>query len=224
MDDPLSLNQHTYVRLTVRQIWDNLPLVLLAGLVFSLLCLPAFALFVLDLIFPAIIVGVLTIAPAWAALLAQEAEILQGIKTNLGVMFKALPRYWGRSVKLGLLATFPVLAALFTLPGLAQPDVPSVVWVGLAADAFGLLLLATLFLYAFPLLVLYDVDVRTALQNAFILASRHIVNTFGLLSLGVLTFLGAVYLSSGLLFVLPAIWGMFMVNNCQLVIKIEEDR
>lgn len=221
MNEPLALNPHTYVRLTVSQAWDNLPLILLAGLIFSLLCLPALALFILGLLFPAVLVGALTIAPAWAALLAQEAKILQGLKTKPGAMLKAWPCYWLRSAKLGLLAAFPVLMGLFTVPVLAQPEVPMIVWVGLAADALGLLLMTTLFLYAFPLLILYDLDLRTALQNAFILASRHIINTFGLLSLGVLIFLAAIYLSLALLLILPALWGMFIVNNCRLVLKLE---
>jgi len=224
VEDPSALNQQTYVRLTARQTWENLAQVLLAGLVFSLLSLPAFLLLVLGLFLPAVILGALTIVPAWAALLAQEAAILQEIQTNLGAIFKSFLRYWGRSARLGLLAAFPLLMTLFTLPSLAQPDVPPIIWIGLTADALGLLLLAILFLYAFPLLVLYDLDLRTAIQHAFILASRYIMNSFGLLSLGILILLGAIYLSSGLLFILPALGGMFVVNNCRLVVSLEENR
>jgi uncharacterized membrane protein YesL len=114
-----------------------------------------------------------------------------------------------------------LFAALLILPGLAQPEVPVVVWLGLAADALGLLILASLYLYAFPLLVLHDVDLITALRNALILASRHISNTLGLLGMGVLFAMATRYLSSGLLFFLPAIWGLFIVNNCRLVVSQE---
>ncbi len=97
------------------------------------------------------------------------------------------------------------------------------VWLGLAADALGLLLLFTLYLYAFPLLVLYDLGIGSALYNSLILASRYLMNTLGLLSLGGLFLLAVLYLSSGLMFILPAIWGMFIINNCRLVIALEEE-
>jgi len=221
LNDPESLDRRTYVRLTAISLWDNLPLVLLAALVLNLLCMPAFLLFWLGLFAPAILVGALTIAPAWSALLAQEAEIARGVKTNIGTMLKALPRYWLRSAAIGLLAAFPLLAALFTLPSLARPQVPVVVWLGLAGDAFGVLLLLCLFLYAFPLIVLHDVGVRTAISNAFILASRHIANTLGLLSMGVLFIFATAYISYALVLFWPAVLGMFIVNNCRMVVEEE---
>lgn len=222
MAEVLPLDQQTYARLTLRRLWESLPLALLAGLLFSLFSLPAMLLLMLNLPAPAIIMGALTIGPAWAALLAQEAEILADTKTNIGVMARALWRYGSRSARLGLLAAIPLLAALWTLPNLAQDEVPGLIWLGLAADALGLLLLVTLYLYAFPLLVLYDLDLTTALRNALILASRYVMNSFGLLSLGGLFGLGALYLNSGLLFILPAVWGMFIVNNCRLVVSLEQ--
>jgi uncharacterized membrane protein YesL len=221
MPDTTPLNEHTYVRLTVVRLWENLLLVLLAAAVFSVLCAPAFLLSVSGAFVPALAVGAVTLAPAWAALLALEADIVRNVGTHIGVMFRALPRYWVRSVGLGLLAAFPLFGAALVLPGLAQPEVPTVVWLGLAADALGVLILASLYLYAFPLLVLHDVSLVTALRNALILASRHIVNTVGLLGMGVLFAMATLYLSSGLLVFLPAIWGMFIVNNCRLVVSQE---
>jgi len=221
VEEERRLNRHTYVRLTAISWWENLPLVLLAGALFSLLCAPVFALLWLGLLAPAMIVGALTVAPAWAALLAQEAEIVRDVKTNIGVMFRALPRYWLRSAGVGLLMVFPLLAALLTLPGLGRPEVPIVVWAGLAADAFGLLLMVCISLYAFPLFVLHDVTLGNAMRNAFILAGRYIVNTLGILSMGVLFGFATAYASIALVFFWPAFWGMFIVNNCRLVVQEE---
>jgi uncharacterized membrane protein YesL len=223
MADLLPLDRQNYVRLTFKHLWEDLPQILLACLVFSLGWLPAFVLFVLNLPLLAILVGALTIAPAWAVVLAHEARLLEHKAANLGTMAQTWRRYGLRSAKLGLLAAFPLVAGLLTLPHLAAPEAPPVVWLGLAADALGLLLLVTLFLYAFPLLVLFDMKLRTALYNSLILASRYLANTLGLLSLGGLFLLGVLYLNSGLLFILPAIWGMFIVNNCRLVINLEEE-
>ena len=221
MDDLLPLNQRTYVRLTVKCLWDNLPLVLLAGVIFSLLCVPTVLLLVLGLFVPAIIIGMLTIAPAWAALLAQENEIARGVKTSIRTMITALPRLWARSTGLGFLLWLQAIITLLTLAMLSRPEISLVVWLGLAADMLGLLLLIVLYLYAFPLLVQHDVGVWMALRNAFVLASRHLNNTLGLLGMGILFALAILYLSSGLLLFLPAVWGMFIVNNCRLVVGEE---
>jgi len=221
MNDMPPPNQYTYVRLTVVHMWENLPLVLVAALVFTLLCTPVFLLSYMGSLVPALIVGALTIAPAWAALLAQEGEILRDVGTDIRVMFKALRRYWPRCAGLGLLAVVPLLAGLLTLPGLAESQMPAVVWIGLGADAFGLLLLAALYLYAFPLIVLRDMKATTAVRNALILSSRHISNTIGLLGMGFLFSLATLYVSSGLLLIMPAVWGMFIVNNCRMVMAEE---
>jgi uncharacterized membrane protein YesL len=222
MDELLPPNPQTYVRLTVRRLWEGLPLVGMAGFIFSLCCMPAFILFILGWPILAILVGALTIAPAWAALLAQEVDILQDEATNLMPMVWALPRCWLRSAKLGLLAAFPLVVGWLTLPNLAAAEVPPVIWIGLAADALGLLLLITLSLYAFPLLILYDIELGPALHNALILSSRYLMHTLGLLSLAGLFLWSILYLNSGLLFILPAVWGLFVVNNCRLVIHLEE--
>lgn len=219
--EEFSPNQHTYVRLILQQLWENLPLILLAGGVFSLLCAPAVLLFLVGLFGPAIIIGALTVGPAWAALLALEADIGRGVGTHIGVMLRALPRYWRRSAGIGLLAAFPLLAGLITLPNLSRPQVPAIVWGGLAADGLGLLIVITLSLYAVPQFVLYDADLRSALRNALLLSSRHIVNTTGLLGLAVLLSGLGLYVSSSLFFLLPAVWGLFVVNNCRMVVEEE---
>jgi len=221
VDEQPRLNRHTYVRLTIISWWENLPLVLLAGAVFSLLCAPAVILLWLGPPAPAIFVGALTVAPGWAALLAQEVEIVRGGKTNIGTMLRALPHFWLRSAGLGLLTTVPLFAALLTLPNLARPEVPTIVWAGLAADGFVLMLISCLSLYTYPLLVLYDVGLRDTLRNAFILVSRHLSNTLGLLSMAVLFGFATAYTSAGLLFLWPAFWGLFIVNNCRMVVEEE---
>ena len=60
------------------------------------------------------------------------------------------------------------------------------------------------------------------LRNSVILPARHINSTVGMVALAVLCILATIYLSSGLMFVLPALYGMFVANNCRLVIEQEE--
>ena len=80
----------TYVQMTLRSWWDNLPLVLLAGFVFVGVSAPALALFFLALFGPVSLVVALTVVPAWVALLAQLADIAREVKTNIGVISSPL--------------------------------------------------------------------------------------------------------------------------------------
>jgi len=220
MDQSTHLSRETFVVYTATHVWENLPSVLLAGIVFSLFCAPTAVLCLLGLFVPALIVGVCSIGPAWAALLAREAVLTRGTRTSIGVMFVALRHYWMRGLKLGALVAFPVLAGLLTLPSLGLPEVRPVVWVGLGADAIGFLLgIIILSMYAFPLLVLCDVSARTALRNAIVLSARHVGDTLGLAGMGALIVLATMYLSSGLTLILPAIWGVFAVNHCRVVLQ-----
>ncbi len=212
---------NTYVRLTLSQLWDSLPLILLAAGVFSLLCAPAVLLFYVGLFAPAVIVGALTITPSWVALLALEGAIVCEKRAGIGTMLQAWPRFWRRSVGLGLLASFPLLAGLLTLPNLARPEVPAIIWGGLAADGLGILVVLALSLYAIPLLVLHDMSLGMALHNALLLAGRYVVNTIGLLSMIIALAFAAYYVSLSLVFILPAMWGVFVVNNCRMVVAEE---
>jgi uncharacterized membrane protein YesL len=221
MDEQAPPGQFTYVRATLRSWWDNLPLVILAGVAFILLCAPAALLFWFGPLIPALLVGALTVVPAWVALLAQIVEIVRDVKTGIGVMLRAFPRYWVRSAGLGLLASFPAFAAVLTLPAFARDQVGLVVWLGLAADLLGALVLASLLLYALPLIVMHDMPMRVALRNAVILASRYMMNTLGLLGMAALFVLATLHFSAGLVFFWPAFWGVFVVNNCRMVVAQE---
>lgn len=217
MEPIVGLNRDTYVLFVCRQIWEELPRVLGNGLLFSLCCAPAFVLFSLGLLAPTLLVSVITIAPAWTALLAVQRNIvsdgaLPGM--NFGRAFRY---YWRRSTLLGMIAAFPLLAALITLPLLQQPIVPLVVWLGLGADLLGMALVAALLLYAFPILVHEDDGVKTSLHKGWRLAALHPWHTVGLIGLGILLVFAVGYLSLGLLFLLPAVYGMFVMGNALLV-------
>ena len=147
------LTPETVIAQTFRQTWDNLPQILIAGLLFNLFCLPSLILVFVGLWLPALILGLLIVGPAWLALLSQLAALLNYKVVNLKHMGQALRLHWFAGIKLGIMALVPILALYLTLPAFAQPDVSSVIWLGLGADIVGLVLIAILFLYAFPLLV-----------------------------------------------------------------------
>lgn len=221
-DEP-PLNAQTLLWITGAHLWENLPLVLGGGLFFSLICAPAFVLWVLGLVGPALLVGAVTVAPGWAALLKLEAEISLGRSASLVTMARAFLTCWPAAARLGALATVPVFAALLTLPALALPEVPLLVWLGIAADGLGVLVIFVLYLYAFPLLILYEIGIWMALRNSIILASRAIGNTLGMLAVALLLGLAVRAVGVALLFFLPALYGMLVVNHCRLVVAEQGD-
>jgi len=212
------LSRQNYVRSTARSLWDNLPLVILASLVFSLAATPAFLTLHTNHLFAAIAIATLTVAPGWAALMALEAGILSDVRTDIRAMLAAFSRYWSRSVRLGLLVAAPLTLFLLALPALGRPQTPPAAWLILAVTTFCFFLALVLCLYAYPLLVLHNLEPGIALRNAYLLAIRHTGDTAGLLSMGVLFGLAVIYISPGLLLFLPAIWGLFVLNYCRVVV------
>lgn len=212
------LDEHTYVKETALALWEGLPRVILAGVLFSLVALPAVVLFWLGFTIPALVLGALTVGPGWAAATAMVARaVLREETCSVGDFFRAFGHFFGRGALLGGL----LAAAAGSLPLLARPPVPGVVWVGLAADGAGLLFLSILYVYAYPLLILYDAGLRVAMRNSFVLAARYFSNTLGLLGMALLLGLLAYKVSLMLLVILPAAWNVFVINNCRMVLRRE---
>lgn len=213
----------TYVVQVVHTTWDSLPQLLWAALLFNLVCLPAVFLFTTGLFIPALIAASLTIGPAWAALLAFDMRLIQGIVPRQFTIFNDFRRVWPRSVLLSLLTAFPLLALMTTLPALQTDPVAPIVWIGLGADLLGCAVMATLSLYAFPNLIQQRQNgVRAHLRDALILASRNPTNSLGILAIGILFAFSVAYVSLGLLLLLPAIYSLFIAANYLLVLDKEK--
>jgi uncharacterized membrane protein YesL len=95
------------------------------------------------------------------------------------------------------------------------------VWLVLTVTIFCLFLAVALSLYSFPLLVLHDLSAGLSVRNGYLLAVRHVGDTAGLLSMGVLFGLAVANISLGLLLFLPAVWGLFIVNYCRMAVSEE---
>lgn len=212
------LRSENYVTFVAGKLWEDLPQIIIGGLLFSLLAIPAFVLFSLGWVFLTIAVAIVTLIPAWAALLAYEFPLLDDKVARASDFWRALRHFFGRSCLLGAIGAFPLLAAVLKLPMLKQAEIPITLWVSFAADCFAGGLLAALLLYAFPLLVRNDLGVRQALHAAWLLIGRHLLNTVGLLGMVILFAFAVGSISLGLLFFLPAVYGLFVVGNCKLVV------
>jgi len=216
------LDEKTYVKETALALWENLPWVILAGVLFAVVSLPAGLLALLGFLVPGIVIGALSAGPGWAAMNALTAQAL--LRTP-GIspldFFRAFARYYTRGAALGGALAVPLATAAVYLPFLQNPPVPAVIWAGLGADLAGLFLLISLYLYAFPQIVLYDAGLKLALRNSFVLAARYLTNTLGLIGLAVLLLFLAAKISWLLMFFLPAAWSVFVINNCRMVLRRE---
>jgi uncharacterized membrane protein YesL len=216
------LNQGTYVKETALALWDNLPRVILAGFLFTLVCLPSFLAILFGFIFVGIFFGIILIGPGWATMNAAIAgALLREPFPSIPDFFRTFRRFYRRGVVLGAFMAVPLTAASLTLPLLQILPVPIQVWIGLGADLAGILILSTLYLYTFPQIVLYNVGVRMAMQNSLLLVVRYLSNSLGLISLMLLFCLLAYKVSYMLFIILPAFWLVFVINNCRMVLQLE---
>jgi len=217
------LDPNTYVKETVLGLWDGLPRVLLAGFFFSVISLPALFLGLgLGYLVPGIFLGALTMGPSWLAMNSMISRTLLR-EFNLSILdfFKAFFHFYVRGIVLGALVAVPLSSAAWSLVFLQQPAVPTMIWIGLVVDLMGLFFLSALYIYAGPQIVIYDAGIRLALANSLILASRYLANTLGLIALEVLLGFLTAKVSLLLLIILPALWLVFVINNCRMVLRLE---
>ncbi len=217
------LNQQSYLGQTLAALWDNLPQLVVAAAFLSLCAGPAFALAAVEWPAPAAAAGVLLAVPAWMAVQHFEGELLQGKATPLRLLLSGWRSFWLRSVRLGVLALF-LPALTWLLATRLAADSSLAVPVATGGVLASLLVGGILVLYTCPLLALYDTDLPAALRNSLLLPARHINHTLGLVAMAVLGALATLYLSLGLLFVLPVLYGMFVANNCRLAVQLEQAR
>jgi uncharacterized membrane protein YesL len=220
------LNQQNYLKETALVLWHDLPGILLAGLLFSLISLPAlFLTLIAGLGLPGILLAAVTIGPGWLALCAViSATILREPNTSPLDYFRSFGHFYVRGMALGGLMAIPLIAGTGTLPMLGLNPVPIVAWVGINVDLVTLFFLFTLYLYVCPQIVIYDVGVRLALRNGLLLEMHHLAHTLGMVALAVLLGFLAFKISLLLLIIFPACWLVFVINNFRLVLRLESDR
>jgi len=228
------LNRDTYVDMVVHTLWENLPQIIGGGLLFSLCCVPAFLLFSVGFLTPTVLVAVITVAPAWCALLAFTNALLLGKRADLRLFWHTIQQQGRATAVLSMILAFPLLIMLTTLPMLQLNPVPWIVWFGISVDGFVIALAYTVLFYAIPLLfdqppfdqTPFDQPpaVRSALRTALILAGIHPFNTVGLLAMGLLFGFLIAYVSLSLLFLLPAIYALFIVANYQLAQNTRQEQ
>jgi hypothetical protein len=214
------ITPQSYVVATVTALWDNLPQVVIGGLWFSLWAAPAFVLAVFERWALAALAAILLAAPGWTSLLAWEAALATGRVPAWSLLPRAWRGHWAISARLAAVALFPLAVVYWWL---AQTAAAAPGWVRALqgiAWLYAVVWLAAFLLYALPAVALYGWDRATALRNGLLLAATFPTHTVGLIALYVLCYLAIVRLNGGLIFFLPAIAGLFVVNHIRLAVSL----
>lgn len=216
------LNQNTYVKESALALWENLPKVLLYGSLFSLFSLPAVT---ISLVFNRLIFGlilaVFTVGPAWTVLNEALSRTILREPYSFLSFLKGFGHYYQRSLVLATFLAIPAVSLARDLPLLVETPVAALTWVRLGTAVAGSAFLMALSVYAYPIMVLYDVNVRLALKNSLVLAIKYFGNTSGLLAMAGLLAWSVFRVSAFLWIIVPACWLVFVINNCRMVVSFE---
>jgi len=215
----ISLEGTNYVKRTLKDLWEELPLLVLGSLLMDLAAVPAVLILFLTRNVPlASVIGLLTIMPAWVGYCYTIGRNAVGFKLHFGDLLSASLHYYGRSSLLGIPSVILLLAVMITLPWLSK-DLPMLVVIGIALQAIALLFSCLLLIHALPLLACFDLSLRQALVNSLILVMRWPIIAVGLLSLSFLLTLAARAIGLGTWLILPLLFAPFEVNATLMLSK-----
>jgi len=157
-------------------------MVLLGGVALALLCTPAYLLIASGLFLPGILLALLTLIPGWITVVAQAIALIREQSAGPLMLLRALGRFFGRSLLLGVMFSLPLAPIAIALDQLGSASHPSWVTPSLFANGTILAIMTSVSFYAVPLLVGFDQTMRQSLRNGALLAGRFAGNTVGLLN------------------------------------------
>jgi hypothetical protein len=218
----IAINDGNYVPGSLRQLWEELPLLLICSLVVSIVALLVGWIASHDAVLPALAAGVVILAPLWTALCYVAGRNALGYKPHPADFLSAWLHFYGRSC---LLALVPAL--LFTLVMLSLPlligGAPAVAYTGVVVQAIVLFALVLLMLHAFPLLAIFDLRLRQVWSYSLALLLRWPGVAIGLFSLLFLLSLAARYISLVALPLIPLVFVPFNAGATLMLAKRVKD-
>jgi uncharacterized membrane protein YesL len=218
----ITVRDADYVRVTLAQLWEELPILIAGGILLALLAMPAAWLAANGMAPPAAALGVALVAPLYTALCYLAGRNAVGDKPRLSGMWSALAHYYTRSCLLMLPLAALLAAARMTLP-LLGAALPILVITGIALQAIAALVACLLAIHAFPLLALFDLPLRQVWLYSLALVMRRPLVAVGLLSMIVLLACAADALGPGAWPLVPAVFVPFSVNATLMLTKQIKD-
>jgi hypothetical protein len=151
----ITITDNNYVASTLRQIWDEMPLLLLSALIVSLVGVPVAWIALNGAIWLALLAAVLLLAPLWNACCYVAGRNALQYHPHAADFLSAWLHYYGRSCLLALVPALGVTLVLLSLK-LLGGSAPAPAYAGVIIQASLLFALILLLVHAFPLLAVFD--------------------------------------------------------------------
>jgi len=217
-DRELELRDDTYVKKVITDIWDNLPLLIIGDVIFMVFCVPWFIFFLAGLNMLSLWCIVL-INPAFAGLMYLAGKIAKGKACNIKDLFFGIYRFFRRALIIGLLTVFLLFVTIWTFKLIeANPEQRWLIipWV---FQLSCLIFMGVLHVHIFPIMTLYDADLKTVFISSIALAVKYKLHTIGMVSLIILMALLIRLIWIGLIIVVPGVLAVFMSNLTLLLMR-----
>lgn len=213
------LEEKNYVKKSLHDLWENLPLLLICNMLFCLLCVPSMIFFMSDLFILALWLGCFTVVPTFSGLMYVSGRIANRKSVGVNDMIYGIRHFYSRSLILGSLTASLISFAIGTARFLQVTPDQTWLIIPLSIQFAALLFVVLLFAYIFSLMTMYDISIKKTFIFAFTLASIYKVPTIGLFSLLVLCALSIRWTKLGLILVCPIVWAIFACNTTVLLLQ-----
>jgi uncharacterized membrane protein YesL len=214
----ISLDEATYVRVTVVQIWDEMAVLLCGSLLVALSVVPTVLLIWWTGYGPWPAIGLFTLAPAWVACCFMIGRATIYGRASLNDFVAAFLQYFWRSCLLALPIIVLLVMVSVGLPALTEAP-PFLCTVGIVFQLLALFILVTVFSFAVPILSIFQVTLFQAWSFGLVLVLRNPLVALGLIAMAILLVTAANALGLGIWLIIPLIIIPFEVNATLMLVR-----
>ena len=212
------LVEANYLRGTVVQIWEHMAILLCGSLLVALSVLPMILMVLLTGYSTMLATCLFTLAPAWVACCYMTGRTTIYSKSTLGDFLAALVHYYWRSCVLAIPIVILVVMLRISFPFLNS--VPTLIFtVGIVFQILALFIAFCVFIFAAPILGLFQVNVFHAMAYGLVLMLRSPLMAIGLVSMAFLLGMLANVLGAGMWLIIPLIFIPFEVNTTLMLVR-----
>jgi len=214
----LELRDDTYVKKVIIDIWDNLPLLIIGDVIFIVFCIPWFVFMLAGSNILSLWCTVLA-SPALAGIMYLTGKIAKGKACNIKDLFFGVRRFFRRALIIGVITVFLLFISIWTFRIIKANPEQKWLMIPWVFQLSCLIFIGVLHVYVFPIMTLYDANLKTVFIYSLVLAVKYKLPTIGMISLMILIVLVVRIIWVGLILVFPAILAVFMSNLTLLLMK-----
>lgn len=214
----MELKEENYVKKVIIDIWDNLPLLIVVDVVFIVFCTPWF-IFMLAGLNMLSLWSIVLAAPAFAGVMYLAGKIAKGETCKMKDLFFGVCRFFRRALMVGIITVLLLFISIQTFRIITANPEQKWLMIPWIFQLSCLIFLGVLHAYIFPVMTLYDTNLKTVFTTSLKLVAKYKMPTIGIISLMILMALTARLIWIGLILVFPAILAVFMSNLTLLLAR-----